>query len=35
MWDNRSLVNRSNIDFAINDEPRVLQRTVVAGAKPY
>lgn len=34
MWDNRCLMHRGNIDFAIDTEPRVLQRTVIIGTAP-
>jgi len=35
MWDNRSLMHRGNMDYAIATEPRVLQRTVIIGTVPY
>jgi len=34
MWDNRCLMHRGNIEFAIDTEPRVLQRTVIIGTAP-
>lgn len=35
MWDNRCLMHRGNFDYAIDKEPRVLQRTVIIGTVPY
>ncbi|MEM9682349.1 MAG: TauD/TfdA family dioxygenase [Pseudomonadota bacterium] len=34
MWDNRSLMHRGNMKYAIESEPRVLQRTVIIGTRP-
>ncbi|NKB57581.1 MAG: TauD/TfdA family dioxygenase [Alphaproteobacteria bacterium] len=35
MWDNRSLMHRGNTNYAMADERRVLQRTVIIGTVPY
>jgi taurine dioxygenase len=35
MWDNRSLMHRGNTNYAMADERRVLQRTVIIGTVPF